>query len=165
MSEAIFATEDVLEVGPAMLAQLKQRAAESPRGRFRLCLHHGTDHCCQEMAIVQCRGTYVRPHRHRPEKSKSYHVIEGDMTVYLFDDAGRVTRRVAMGPPAGDRTFLFRLVGREWYLPVAETEMVIYHEVFPGPFEKDVDVEYAPWSPEQDDPVAAANFLRDLQAT
>ena len=163
MSEAIFAAEDILEVGPSMLAQLKQRAGESARGRFRLCLHHDTDHCSQEMAIVQCQGTYVRPHRHLPHKSKSYHVIEGAMTVFLFDDAGRVTRRIKMGPQGSGRTFLCRLVGRDWYLPVAETDMVIYHEVFPGPFDKDADVEYAPWSPEQDDLSAAADFLREIR--
>lgn len=164
MSEAIFATEDVLEVGPQMLGQLKQHASESARGRFRLCMHHSTEHCAQEMAIVLCHGTYVRPHRHVPEKSKSYHVIDGTMTVFLFDDEGRVIQRIKMGTPDSGRTFLLRTVSRAWYLPVAESEMVVYHEVFPGPFEKDSDVEYAPWSPEEDDLPAAAEYLRMIGA-
>lgn len=164
MPEAIFATEEIVEVGPDMLERLKQSAAESPRGRFRLCLHTSTEHCQQEMAIVLCRGTYVRPHRHIPEKSKSYHLIDGEMAVYLFDDHGHVVRRIDMGPPGSGKSFLYRTVSRLWYLPVATTDMVVYHEVFPGPFHKDDDVEYAAWSPKEDDLAGAAEYLGQLAA-
>jgi len=162
MPEAIFATDDILEVGPATVAKLKARAADSPRRQSRLCMHHNVDDSVHEMINACCRGAYIRPHRHPEGKTESYHVIEGAMTVYFFDDEGRVVSRLKMGVAGAGTTFLYRLAASRWHLPVAESQMVVYHETFCGPFLKDRDVEYAPWSPSWDDPEAVEAFLRRL---
>lgn len=163
MPEAIFATDDILEVTPATVAKLKALAADSPRGQSRLCMHHTIEHPLHEMINVCRRRAYIRPHRHPEGKSESYHVIEGSMTVYFFDDDGRVVRRLRMGEPGSGATFLYRLAASRWHLPVADSPMVVYHETFVGPFRRDADVEYAPWSPAADDRDAVEAFMRDIE--
>lgn len=163
MSEAVFSTDDVVEVTPETVEELKRRAAESPRRQSRLCLHQRAEDRVHDMINAYCRGAYARPHRHPEGKSESYHIIEGEMTVYFFDDAGNVTRQLRMGPPGSGSTFIYRLSASIWHLPVAESEAVVYHETFCGPFNKDTDVEYAEWSPREEDRDAVEAFLQQLK--
>jgi len=165
MNEAIFNQDEIIDVGSPTLDDLKQRAQMSPRGRFRLCLHHDTSAAVQEMIIVCRRGTYVRPHRHPPGNTESYHVIEGEMTVYLFDDDGKVTRRIEMGQVGSGKSFLYRIACDVWHLPVPTSDVVVYHEVYSGPFDKEVDVCYASWSPDDSDPQVVADYLDSLTTT
>jgi len=161
--QATFATDDILEVTPDTVEELKALAMDSPRLQSRLCMHHNVDAIVHEMINACRRGAYIRPHRHPEGKSESYHVIEGEMTVYFFDDEGRVVRRLRMGEAGSGATFLYRLSASQWHLPVPDSPMVVYHETFCGPFERDRDVEYAPWSPDWDDRDAVDAFLRRIE--
>ena len=161
-TEAEFNTQDIIEVGQATVARLIRKAAESPRLRYRLCLHHTLDRLVHEMIIVANRGTYVRPHRHPPGKDESYYIIQGQMAVFIFDDSGNVTQVLEMGEYSTGKTALYRLSASLWHLPVPISEWVVYHEVFTGPFQKERDVEYAPWSPAESDKSAVADYMAGL---
>ena len=163
MAEAIFNTESVIEVDSRTLSTLKDRARLAPRGRFRLCLHQSPADSVQEMIIVCQRRTYFRPHRQLLGKSKSYHVIEGQMTVYLFDEDGQVVRRIRMGNRESGKTFCYRLSDPMWHLPVATSEVLVYSEISCGPFLKDNDVAYAPWSPKEGSS-EVSSYLDSLEA-
>ena len=160
---ALFNTDDLIEVDRAMVGLLKARAAESPTGRFRLCLHHSTSDAVQEMIIAHCRGSYSRPHRH-PGRSVSYKMIEGRMAVVLFDDAGGVVRTMRLGPPGGDRPFAFRLTSGGWYMPIGESDAAVFCETLAGPNVEGQATEYATWAPAPADAEAAAAFLARLEA-
>lgn len=162
MSEALFNSDDIIEVNADTLAELKRRRDAAPRGRFRLCLHHDTQDPVQEMLIVCGRGTYFRPHRHPAGKSESVHVVEGTMTIYVFDDLGNVVRRVRLGDGNSGESFLYRLSASVWHLPLPTSETLVYHEVSCGPFSKDGGAEYAPWSPAENDP-AVDSYLQTLE--
>lgn len=164
MTEAIFFSDDVIEVDASAIEDLLVRAGDSPRGRFRLCLHHSQQDPVQEMIIACRRGAYIRPHRHPHGKSESYHLIQGEMTVFIFDDAGKVVRRIEMGADSG-KTFVYRLANNLWHLPVPRSEFVVYHEVYTGPFEKEADVQYAAWSPDEEDISSVEQFLNQLDAS
>ncbi len=148
-------------VTPEMVADLKRRALESPRRRARVCLHQSSDHLTQEMLIVFHRESFMPPHRHPPSKSESYHVVEGSLLVFLFDDEGQMLRSLAL--EAG-KSFLYRLSAPFWHMPVATSEWVVYHEVYTGPFLKNDDVEFAPWAPLETQPVAAVGYVARLLA-
>ena len=163
--EAEFNTEDIIEVNRATVARLVQLAAQAPRKRYRLCLHRSPDLVVNEMVIVGTRGTYIRPHRHPAGKDESYYVMEGEMVVFIFDNSGKVVRHVEMGEYKSGRTVLYRLSASIWHLPVPLTEWVVYHEVFTGPFEKDRDVEYAPWSPPETEVAAVSSYMDGLMRT
>lgn len=161
MAEALFNTKDVIEVTAEDVAHLKARAMSAPRQRFRLCLHQRPEDGVQEMVIVCGAGTYFRPHRHPHGRSESCHIIEGTMTVYVFDDHGRVERRIEMGDANSGNTFFYRLCAQSWHLPLPTSETLVYHETYQGPFAPD-EVEYAPWSPEEDDP-SLMQYLEALE--
>ena len=161
-AEAIFNDQDVIHVSSAMIEDLKRQATRAPRGRFRLCLHRSTQDDIQEMMIACVRGTYFRPHRNRIATAKSYHVVHGDLVVLLFDDEGRITQRVDLGPPDSGKPFLIRLARPNWHTPIPQSDITVYHEVCTGPFRKEQDAEYSPWSPPEGDasvPEYLANLL------
>ena len=164
-SEAEFNAADIIEVNRKTVARLKAAAAQSPRGRYRLCLHRSTEHLVNEMVIICGSGTYIRPHRHPQGRDESYYIIEGNMVVLIFDDSGQVVRQVEMGEYQSGFTVLYRLCSNLWHLPVILSEWVVYHEVLTGPFNKIETVEYAPWSPPESDSLAVSDYMKDLMGT
>jgi cupin fold WbuC family metalloprotein len=152
------ATSPVIAFTGAEVAWLKQRAAATARGRARLCAHRSSGDPLHEMLIVLDASTYVRPHRHRA-KSESFHVIEGRLTVILFDDGGAVRRVLALGDYASGRAFFFRLDESAYHTVLPEPGGAVIHETTNGPFDP-ADTERAPWAPAEDDPAAAAYRAR-----
>jgi glucose-6-phosphate isomerase len=145
-SGAIFIDQGFVDVGGEMLRMLKRRASCSPTRRFRLCLHRRLSQAVQQMIIVHCRDSYSQPHRHR-DMSVTYQMIEGEMMVLFFDDAGQVVRRIELAPPGTDKGFCFRLDDGGWYMPVAQSEHAVFLEILTGPNPDGRATEYAPWSP------------------
>lgn len=162
MDEIIINSLEILEVTPEIINDLKQKALMSPRKRSRLCMHHTTNHLTQEMLIVFHGDSYMPPHRHPYGKSESYHVVEGTMMVYLFDDAGRMIQNFEMEKAGGRKTFLCRLSDNVWHMPVPTSEWLVYHEIYTGPFEKELDVEFAPWAPPETDLESASRYVKGL---
>ena len=171
--EVFVAKGGILSVGETEMALLKAATQETPRKRCRICLHptplaRGLLRCriclhpsaeapLHEMIIAHCRGTYVRPHRHRG-KSESFHLIEGRLTVVLFDDAGKEVRRVPMAPPGQGRNCLYRLQDCFYHTVLFEDDIVVFHEVTDGPFVRE-ETEFAPWAPTEDDLPGQRDFM------
>jgi cupin fold WbuC family metalloprotein len=162
MSVKFFTGQEIIEIRPEQLGELKRAAAEAPLKRARLCLHHDHSDQVQEMVIAFDRGTYVRPHRHRG-KTESFHVIEGELEVVFFDDGGRVTRRVRMGPRDSGHAFLYRLSSSLWHSVVPLSDFVVIHETTTGPFVKG-ETEFPPWGPEDSDAAGVREFLARVGA-
>lgn len=161
MPEVIFLGHNIVELGPAQLAGLKREAAHACLRRARLCLHLDHSDQIQEMVIAFCRDSYVRPHRHAG-KSESFHVIEGELVVVIFDDAGQVTRRIEMGPIASGKTFLYRLSSNAWHSMVPRSDFVIVHETTGGPFTK-AEQQFAPWAPSELDLDGISALMRRIR--
>lgn len=155
MPEVFHIDQDVAVVGEEWLARLKGAAASSPLRRARLCLHRSSDDLVQEMVIALCRDVLFRPHRHAA-KSESFHIIEGELDVLIFDDEGRTVRAVPMGPPGSGRMFCYRLCVPAWHAVLPQTPQVIFHETTTGPFRAQ-ESEFAPWAPTE--AVALRRFL------
>lgn len=157
MSAIFFSGQDIIEIDRHQLEELKLSAAAAPLRRARLCLHHSLDNVVQEMVIAFCRDTYNRPHRHR-NKTESFHVIEGDLLIIFFDDAGQEIRRLKMGPYGHGQAFLYRLSASMWHTVVPLSEFVIIHETTNGPFIKN-ETEFAPWGPQDGDKAGIEQWL------
>ncbi|MBN1765557.1 MAG: WbuC family cupin fold metalloprotein [Sedimentisphaerales bacterium] len=157
-----FDKPDIIQITPALLEQLKQSAACEPLRRARLCLHRNLHDKVHEMVIALQKDSYCRPHRHL-EKSESFHIIEGSMLVILFDDQGLITKKIKMAPLPENATFFYRLNCSLWHMVLPLTEFVIFHETTTGPFIPDQQYR-APWSPDESDPPAVADFLNKIIA-
>ncbi|MBT3583805.1 MAG: WbuC family cupin fold metalloprotein [Halobacteriovoraceae bacterium] len=159
-----FNTADLVEIGPELIAKLKAMALDSPLKRARYCLHRTHGELIQEMVIALHRDSYVRPHRHPILKSESYHLIEGQLDVLVFNSNGSLKKRIELAPPSQQKSFLLRIMEGNWHMPLAQSEWVIYHEILEGPFNKQQMVEYADWAAAEDHQVDAKKYLSELRA-
>jgi len=159
---AIFNKKDICTLSHDDFSILKKHATLSPLKRYRFCLHHSVDKAIQEMIIVFCRDTYTRPHRHPASKSESLHLISGELDIILFDDGGKVVKKIEMGEVGSGKNFIFRLDTNVWHMSIPRSEFVVFHEIYQGPFEKDYDVEFANWSPGDSDPEKIQKFFKTI---
>jgi cupin fold WbuC family metalloprotein len=158
ISPEVFLVEPPIgRVGIEELAVLKSAAVTNPRRRARICAHPDNEDALHEMIISQAGKAYIRPHRH-PGKSESFHIIDGRLTVVLFDDNGSVIKRVAMGAMGSGRVLFYRLSACIYHTVLFEDDITIFHEVTNGPFVPG-DAEFAPWAPADDDLEAQQRFL------
>jgi cupin fold WbuC family metalloprotein len=144
-----FNDEPVVEVGQDWFEKLKRHAFEAGQRRARLCLHRSPDDSLHEMIIAFHRDTLVRPHRHTT-KTESFHVIEGELDVLLFDNDGRPTRAIELGEAGTGKAQVYRLSSPVWHSVILRTEYAIIHEVTSGPFRVE-ESDFAPWAPAQPD--------------
>jgi cupin fold WbuC family metalloprotein len=137
------------------------RGTRSARKRARLCAHPGANDPLHEMIICLARGTFVRPHRHAG-KSESFHIIDGELDLVLFEEDGAIRDVVRMGPYHSDKVFFHRLADPCFHTVVVRTPFVMLHETTNGPFDP-VATEFAGWAPSEGDP-GAEEYLDRLRA-
>jgi cupin fold WbuC family metalloprotein len=143
--EVLYSTDPLTRIDRADVEELKKMCAATPRRRLRICAHPSSDDALHEMLIVMGRENYFPPHRH-PGKSESFHVVDGLLTVFIFEENGNVHDRIAMGQVDSGRPFFYRLSSVLFHMPVIESEFVLFHEVTNGPFRQG-ETEFAPWAP------------------
>jgi UDP-glucose 4-epimerase len=145
MPEVFTHNDTIVTVGMDWLDRLKAAALESPLRRARLCVHLASEDAVQEMILVLCKDVLFRPHRHH-EKTESFHIIEGELDLVVFNDNGEPLRTIRMGPAASGKTFCYRLNSSLYHALLPRTPFVAFHETTAGPFRKG-DAEFAPWAP------------------
>jgi cupin fold WbuC family metalloprotein len=159
-AEVLYATDGIVTVDAAAIAELKRDAGANPRRRIRLCAHAGVDDRLHEMLIVHARDAYVRPHKHIG-KSESFHVIEGDVDVVIFDEGGGVTEVIQMGTVGSGRPFFYRIATPLFHTLLIRSAVLVFHEATNGPFNR-ADTVFAPWAPQEVDAAAVQTFLNRL---
>jgi len=152
-------SDDVIVVDDEWTERVKENARREPKRRARLNLHHSEEDPVQEMLIAFCKDSLNAPHRHRG-KSESIHVIEGRALVVFFDDGGRVTRRLHLGPPGGRLPSLYRLAAPTWHTVIPLDDIVVIHETASGPFSPDNELPPA-WVPRDEGSLRA--FISGLR--
>lgn len=164
LNDEVYVTEhDLTKVTSRDIAALKAIAAANPRKRARLCAHRAVTDPLHEMLIVHVGRPYIAPHKH-PNKSESYHMIEGRLLIAVFDDDGRTVATVGMGEPGSGDAFFYRLSSSRYHTVVPLTDAVVYHEVTNGPFDPQ-DTIVAPWAASDDDREAQGRFVGGLLAS
>jgi len=160
--EVAYATDDIARVTKSDVDALVQKALSNPRQRMRVCTHRTPEDGLHEMLIVHTKDTYVRPHKH-VSKTESFHVIEGDMEVVVFDQDGGVTDVIHLGDYRSGRTFYYRMHEPVFHTLLIRSDIVIFHEVTNGPF-RPSDTVFASWEPQPDDVAACEAFHRRLKS-
>lgn len=153
---------NVITFGMDQIVALKAHAIASPKKRVLINLHeHDTDRV-HEMIICSHESTYVRPHRH-PGYLESFHVIEGVLTVIVFDDVGNVTQTIPMGCniSLAGRHRLYRQRASAWHTTIVESEFAVIHEATDNPWP--AVTEWAAWAPMADKPLEIQEYIKDLR--
>lgn len=159
--EVLYADEPLTIVTRGDLDVLERRVAEAKFKRTRLCAHGSPADRLHEMFLVQCPATYIRPHKHL-EKAESMLVLAGTADVVFFDDQGGIDRVVRVGDYASGLPFFYRISDAVYHSLIVRTATFVFKEATHGPFDKAKTV-FAPWSPDEIDWDAAAEYARALR--
>jgi cupin fold WbuC family metalloprotein len=147
----------------SIISKLKKLADKSLNKRSRAIIHLTRDSKVNEMIIVLKKGSYIRPHSHPNKKTESYHLIEGKMSVCIFNKNGKVIKIVKMGNVKSGLDFYYRMNKSTFHMPIAKSKYCVYHEIYSGPFVKEKDVNYSKWSPLESEKEKVKNFLKEIE--
>src|SRR5579864_1112978 len=131
-SEIYQAQSNIVKINSQDISKLKNTVLETKNKRVRICAHQNSDDVLHEMLIVIAKSSYVRPHKHI-NKSESFHMIEGQLDVIIFDDEGNILEIIPMGNPASGENFFYRLSTDHFHSLVIKSDFVVFHETTNGP--------------------------------
>jgi len=158
--EVLYAADEIVQVKRQDISELVAMAVKNPRKRVRICSHRGVGDKLHEMLIVHTKETYVRPHKHLG-KSESFHVIEGEVDVVVFDEAGKIFDVISLGDYPSGKTFYYRIADPLYHTLLIRSDIIVFHETTNGPFRYE-DMVFAPWEPEPEDATARREFIENL---
>lgn len=158
--EVFIAVPSIVYLGDEEAAFLKQKAAQSPRKRARICAHKSNEDGLHEMLIAISAGSYIHPHKHIA-KSESFHIVEGLVDVMILDDQGALVDVVKLGEPGSGRSYYYRLSDSLFHTLIIRSEMLVMHEVTNGPFNKEQTI-LAPFAPAEGDGKAASEYMERI---
>ena len=161
ISEEVFVSEEsIVKIGPEEISFLKKRASASPRKRARICAHRDNGDSLHEMLIAISCDSYIHPHKHLG-KSESFHIIEGEVNIAIFDDMGDIREVVEMGPPGSGRCFFYRISEPLFHTLNIRSDVLVVHETTNGPFDKTQSV-LAPFAPQESDAEASRKYAEKV---
>jgi len=134
----IFNSSDLFLLKEEVIDNLKEIANNHPLKRSRVCIHESLENKVHEMIIVAHKDGVIPPHKHPEGKPESYHVLEGELKVLIFDEEGNKEDEFILSHNFHPK--MYRIKGGIWHQPIPITEWVVYHEVATGPFDKAQDV-------------------------
>lgn len=137
----------------AMLDELSEVAARSPRRRAHLNLHPDLDDPIQRLAIAMEPNSYVRPHRHR-HTWELLSVLRGRAIGLHFDDSGIVLARAILGA----ESLAIETPLATWHTMLALDPGTVLLEVKHGPYAPIAEEDFASWAP-KGDAGSAGSFL------
>ena len=155
--------DKIVTYNKTIISKLKKLADRSKNKRSRVIIHLDRNSKVNEMIICLKKDSYIQPHIHPTGKTESYHVIEGKMNIYIFNQKGKILKIVKMGDHKKGSIFYYRMNKGIFHMPVATSKYCVYHEVFAGPFKKSKDVRYSVWSPDQNEKISVGKFLKKVK--
>lgn len=158
--EVFVALDPIVRLGAEEVAFLKEAAARSPRKRARICAHKTNGDALHEMLIAIAGDSYIRPHKHFG-KSESFHIVEGQVDVAVFDDGGALVDVIELGAPGSGRRFYYRLSESAFHTLVIRSDFLVMHEVTNGPFDPKQSAA-APFAPDEKDGAAARAYMQEV---
>ena len=135
-----------------LLEDLRTKAKLSPRLRVNHNFHQRPEDTVHRFLNVLIKGTYVRPHRHvTPPKSETLILLEGELDLLIFDDAGTIGNRSRLSGTASEGQFRGADIAPGiWHTVLVLTDHAICFEIKPGPWiDGSNDKDFAPWAPEE----------------
>jgi cupin fold WbuC family metalloprotein len=156
--EVFVALDPIVKWGDEEIAFVKRTALASPRKRARICAHKSNDDALHEMIIAIAASSYIHPHRHI-DKAESFHIIEGEVDVAVFDEAGAVVDVIELGGPGSGRRFYYRLSHSAFHTLLIRSDCLVVHEVTNGPFARERTV-LAPFAPPEEQAQAVREYMK-----
>ena len=112
------------------------------------------------MVVFHKKNAYVRPHKHL-NKTESFQVMKGDVTLIIFNNYGKPIKKVDMGEYASGKIFYYKMQKSYFHTQIINRDTV-FKEVTNGPFIKKKTLE-AKWSPKDSDQKKVKDYLLFLK--
>ena len=122
--EVFIARDPIVRFGDEEIAFLKNQAQNNARKRARICAHRSNDDPLHEMMIAISASSYIHPHRH-VDKSESFHIVEGEVDVAVFDEDGTVVDVIQLGPPGSGRRFYYRMSDSAYHTLLIRSALLV----------------------------------------
>lgn len=159
-TKPILGTATVQVFTQDLLNQLSAEAKQSPRRRTHHNLHASLDENFQRLLIAIEPQSFVTPHRHlTPAKPECLVGLRGMVAVVTFDDEGKPTTAVRVGP-RGDAQGCDIPPGT-WHTAVCLEEDTVILEAKLGPYQPVEPSDVAAWAPREGDD-ACEDYLQQL---
>ena len=123
----------------------------------RMCLHSSAEDDLHNMVIAHPKGRYVRVHANL-SKSKSYHIIEGKLLLVGFNASQKELFRCLLN----SQNPICRLSKGVYLFVWPISDVAIFEEVAIGPFQRERDTIFAPWSPDTEDKEGYERFVKKV---
>jgi cupin fold WbuC family metalloprotein len=163
VSDEVFVAEDsIVRFGGEEIDFLKRQMQASARKRARICAHKTNADALHEMVIAISSDSYIHPHKHIG-KSESFHIVEGEVDVVVFDEEGEVRDVVKLGDSASGRQFYYRLSDSLFHTLLIRTNLLILHEVTNGPFDRSRTI-LAPFAPNEEHTADVRDYMKRVSA-
>lgn len=153
-------SEDIVTFGTADIEELLRIARKSKLNRARYVMHRTNQDAVQEMIIALTHQVYIKPHKHL-NKMESFFIIEGNLSIVFFDDAGVKIDVVELDASKNLKPVYYRMNKPMWHTVVVHSDFAVILETTTGPFKKS-ETEFAEWAPEEFENDKISNFIESL---
>lgn len=161
LSNGIYlATDKVVKICKNNLQPLHDSSQRLPQQRARICTHRSNDAAIHEMIITLQRGCYIHPHLH-PNKTESFHIIEGRCDLLLFKKEGTIDEIISLADYQSGLPFFYRLSDPVFHTLLIHSPTLTIHETTNGPFRRE-EVVLAPWAPQEANTLACQDYLKEI---
>ena len=155
-SMSFFCQVSPVLIDEKILGELKELSRFN-NATVRVCLHSSSDAEQHDMIIIIRKDSYFRPHKHN-HCGETYHVIEGEMGVFSYDDKGSIYDSAFL-----QKNNLYRVSKGNFHAVLPISDYVIFHESRIGPYLGSKDSIFADWSPEEGDVDEIKVFIKTHQ--
>lgn len=156
------AKTDVTIINRMSIEEAKILSRQSARKRIILPYHKSPQDTLHRMMNVLQPGSYIRPHRHiTQKKAESIIVLEGGICYITFDESGKISSYHEL--IAGSENFGVDTESHIYHSFYALQADTVIFEVKPGPYDPNLDKDFAEWAPAEEKQSAEA-YLKQLMA-
>lgn len=159
-SIAYFCQNRPVCVNTELVSQLKEISKKlNGVKNIRVCLHENPAAKFHDMIVLEHKDKYYRPHKHL-KKGESFHIIEGQMGIFTFDDVGVIIDRCLLKLGG---SLIYRVEANMYHAVLPLSNFVIYHEAKLGPFTGKEDSIYASWTPDGNNSKEVFQYVSSLR--
>ncbi len=149
--------QNITQLNSLDLNLLKKNILKNNSMGSRICLHTSIKDKIQQMILFHPKGSYIRPHK-SISNEESYMILNGEMDVILFDNVGKIKKKIELGDLKSKKFFFFRMKKSLFRTMIIKKD-TIFLEVKKGPFVKNKSTIYADWSPKKNDKKKLETFF------
>ena len=145
-SKSFYLKNPYIKVGKKFINFLKSYSKKNNNCDVRICVHESPKSIHHDMILYQKKGNFYLPHKHN-HCGDTYHVIEGKLACYLFDNTGKITYSCII-----KNNELFKTPKKVYHVTSPITD-VVYHESKTGKFDPKKNSIFPTWSPKTSDEI------------